>query len=111
MFAPIIKGAACFRVTIFLATIGTTTEVVIVLDRIAAVVSNPHEKDFKGFLKKKRLNTSGDLAFNRLESNRRKMRIDVKRSTKANIARINALGIASIRASMIGPNPNQKCRT
>ncbi len=47
IFAPIINGAACLRVTIFLATIGTTTDVVIVLERMAAVVSKPHEKDFK----------------------------------------------------------------
>ena len=45
-FAPIIKGAACFRFAIFLATIGTTTDVVIVLERMAAVVSSPQEKDF-----------------------------------------------------------------
>ena len=45
ILAPIIKGAACLSVTIFFATIGTTTEVVIVLDRMAAVVRSPHPKD------------------------------------------------------------------
>ena len=46
MLAPIIKGAACFRLTIFFATIGTTTDVVMVLDRIAAVVTSPQPNDF-----------------------------------------------------------------
>ena len=46
ILAPIIKGEACFNVAIFFATMGTTTEVVIVLERIAAVVSNPHPNDF-----------------------------------------------------------------
>ena len=46
IFAPIMNGAACFSVTIFLRTIGTTTEVVMVLERMAAVVSNPQIKDF-----------------------------------------------------------------
>ena len=46
MLAPIINGAACFMPVIFLPTIGTTTDVVIVLDRMAAVVTSPHAKDF-----------------------------------------------------------------
>ncbi len=46
ILAPIINGAASFNVAIFFATMGTTTEVVMVLERIAAVVSNPHAKDF-----------------------------------------------------------------
>src|SRR4051812_36937219 len=79
--APIIKGAACFRFTTLLATMGTTTEVVIVLDRIAAVVSNPHEKDFNGLLKKNLLNTSGDFAFRRSEINILKIRIDENSKT------------------------------
>lgn len=45
-FAPIIKGAACRRSAILFATMGTTTEVVIVLDLIAAVVNIPQPKDF-----------------------------------------------------------------
>ena len=52
MFAPKIKGKADLSFTTFLATKGTTNEVVIVLDRIAAVVSRPHAKDFNEFLKK-----------------------------------------------------------
>ncbi len=46
ILAPIIKGAACFRLTIFLATIGTTSEVVMVLERMAAVVKSPQVNDF-----------------------------------------------------------------
>ena len=46
MLAPKINGAASFNVAIFLATMGTTTDVVTVLERIAAVVSNPHVNDF-----------------------------------------------------------------
>ena len=66
ILAPIINGAACFSVAIFFATMGTTTEVVMVLERIAAVVNNPQVKDFNGFLKKKRLKTSGDFAFKKI---------------------------------------------
>jgi len=66
-FAPIMKGAACRKVVILFATMGTTTEVVIVLDLIAAVVSTPHEKDLNGCWKKNLLKASGDPAFNRFE--------------------------------------------
>ncbi len=52
--APIIKGAAARSLTTFFATRGTTRDVVIVLERMAAVVSNPHPNDFSGLLKKKR---------------------------------------------------------
>ena len=45
MFAPKIKGAACRRLTTFCATNGTTSDVVTVLDRMAAVVTSPHPKD------------------------------------------------------------------
>ena len=76
MFAPMMNGAACFSFTIFFATIGTTTEVVIVLDRIAAVVMRPHVKDFNGLLKKNLLKASGNRAFNKFEINLRKMRIE-----------------------------------
>ena len=52
MFAPKIKGRADRNLTTFFATKGTTSEVVMVLDRIAAVVSNPQPNDFNEFLKK-----------------------------------------------------------
>ena len=52
IFAPSIKGKADFNRTTFLATKGTTNDVVTVLDRIAAVVNNPQAKDFSEFLKK-----------------------------------------------------------
>lgn len=52
ILAPRINGAASFKVTIFFATKGTTREVVMVLDRIVAVMISPHPKDFKRLLKK-----------------------------------------------------------
>jgi len=52
MLAPSIKGKADFNRITFLATKGTTNDVVTVLERIAAVVNNPQVKDFNEFLKK-----------------------------------------------------------
>ena len=54
MLAPRINGTALRSFTIFFATSGTTREVVTELDRIAAVVSTPHAKDFSGLRKKNR---------------------------------------------------------
>jgi hypothetical protein len=51
IFAPIINGAACLSLTIFCATIGTTTEVVMVLDRMQPGKQAP-EKGFQLTLKK-----------------------------------------------------------
>ena len=107
MFAPMMKGAACFNVAIFFATIGTTTDVVMVLERIAAVVSKPHPKDFNSFLKKKRLNTSGDFAFSRSEISLRKISIEENSSPSDRMARKKPLGIFSIRKSIMGVNPTQ----
>lgn len=109
MFAPIIKGAACFRLTIFFATIGTTTEVVTVLERIAAVVTRPQKKDFNGFLKKKRLNISGDLTSSRLEINLLKIRIEENNNTSEMTIRRKAFEIFFSKKSIIGANPYQKC--
>ena len=111
IFAPMMKGAACFSLTIFCATIGTTTEVVMVLDRIAAVVSRPHVKDFNGLLKKKRLKTSGDFAFSRLEISLLKIRMDAKSNASANEARKKGLRTFAIKKSVSGLNPTQKCVT
>jgi len=52
MLAPNINAPACLSLIIFLATRGTTREVVMVLERIEAVVSSPHPNDLYGFLKK-----------------------------------------------------------
>ena len=52
ILAPMINGAASFNVAIFLATMGTTTDVVMVLERIAAVVSSPHANDLSWILEK-----------------------------------------------------------
>jgi hypothetical protein len=102
------NGAACLSLTIFFATIGTTTEVVMVLERIAAVVINPHKKDFNGLLKKNRLNISGFFAFKRSEINLRKIRMEEKSRANAKTAKKNALGIFAIKKLMMGLNPNQK---
>ena len=63
IFAPKMKGAACFSLTIFCATIGTTTEVVMVLERMAAVVSKPHDKGFQLTLKKETTEDFGRFCF------------------------------------------------
>jgi hypothetical protein len=107
--APMINGAASFKVAIFFATMGTTTDVVMVLDRIAAVVSSPHEKDLSGFVKKKRLNLSGDFAASRSEINLLKMRIEENKRPTAIMASKNGLSIVVNRKSIIGANPDQKC--
>ena len=52
MFAPMMNGMALRRRTTFLATRGTTSEVVTVLERIAAVVRKPQPNDFQAFRKK-----------------------------------------------------------
>ena len=64
IFAPNMNGTASRSLTIFFATMGTTMEVVIVLERIVAVVMRPQAKDFMGLLKKNLLKASGDFAFN-----------------------------------------------
>src|SRR5215510_7769588 len=95
--APIIKGAACLRVATFFATIGTTTDVVTVLERIAAVVTTPHPKDFNGFSKKKRLNASGDFAFSKSEMIFRKIKIELNSNTSAKNDRMKGLCIRSTK--------------
>jgi hypothetical protein len=82
---------------------------VIVLERIAAVVNRPQEKDLSGFLKKKRLNVSGDLAFNKFDINRRKIRIEEKSNTSENEIRKKTLEMWSKRNRIRGANPIQKC--
>ena len=111
MFAPRIKGAACLSFTIFCATIGTTTDVVMVLDRMAAVVNKPQAKDLSGLLKKKRLKTSGDFAFKRSEINLLKIRMDAKSKATAAVVRKNGLGILAIKKLVMELNPNQKWLT
>src|SRR5688572_7713905 len=58
MLAPIIKGAAFFNVTTRWATSGTTNDVVMVEERIAAVVVIPQKNAFQLFLKNRPLNCS-----------------------------------------------------
>src|SRR5690349_13151176 len=103
MLAPKIKGAAFRSDTIFCATIGTTTEMVIVLERMAAVVTMPQKKDFHAFLKKNRLKRSGDVASKRPEINFRNNKMDVKSNMNANKARRNPFGIIVNRKSTAQP--------
>ncbi len=109
MLAPRIKGAALRSDTIRWATIGTTTEVVIVLDRIAAVVIVPQKKDFQAFLKKKRLKRSGELANNNPEINFLKTRIEVNNKMNDSEASRNPLGITSTSHPTTGPNIYHFC--
>lgn len=99
IFAPIINGAAIRIFTIFFATIGTTIEVVIVLERIAAVVTSPQKKDFISPAKKNLLNVSGDWAFNKFEMSFLKIRIEITRRINDIIASTTPFEIfATIRS-------------
>src|SRR5689334_14870185 len=107
--APMMNGAACLRLTILFATMGTTTDVVIELERIAAVVSRPQEKDLNGLLKKKRLNTSGLLAFNKSDISLRKMSMDAKSRRIASTTRMKGLFTISMSQFVTNENPDQLC--
>ena len=76
IFAPRMNGAAFLRETKFFATIGTTNEVVMVLDLIAPVSTTPHVKDFSGLSKKNLPKDSGCLTFSAFETIRRNKSID-----------------------------------
>lgn len=108
MLAPKIKGAALRKETIRCATIGTTTEVVIVLDRMAAVVTVPQKNDFQSFLKKKRLNRSGELASNNLEISFLNNKIELNNNINATSASTKPLGMMVTTNSVTGPN-RYKC--
>lgn len=108
-FAPSINGAALRNETIRWATMGTTTDVVIVLERMAAVVIVPQKNDFQAFLKKNRLKRSGELASSRPEINFRKTRIEVNSRMNDNAARRNPLGISRTSHSITGPNIYHFC--
>ena len=99
--APMMKGAACFNLTIFFATMGTTTDVVIVLERIADVVMRPQAKDFNGLLKKKRLKVSGSRASNKFDISLRKIRTETNNNTSATVARKKGTGINLMRNPVI----------
>ena len=108
IFAPRIKGAAFFNDTIFCATMGTTTEMVIVLERIAAVVTIPQKKDFHAFLKKKRLNRSGEVASKSPDMIFLNSKIEVKSRANATSARKNPLGSNVNRTSVARPKSVQR---
>ena len=78
ILAPKINAPACLSLITFLATKGTTKEVVTVLDLIAAVVNKPHPKDLKGFLKKNFLNLDCEPNPKTLEITFRKNRMEPK---------------------------------
>jgi hypothetical protein len=85
---------------------GTTTEVVIVLDRIAPVVIIPQKKDFPGFLKKKRLNRSGELAKSIPEISLLKRRIEENNKINDVRTSTNPFEIVLTKKSIIELNPD-----
>ena len=103
MFAPKMNGAALRNGTMRCATMGTTTDVVMVLERIAAVVMVPQKKDFHAFLKKNLLKRSGELANSSPEINFRKTRMDTNSNVKDNAASKKP-GIIFASHSTTGPN-------
>lgn len=108
MLAPSINGTAFRRVIIFCATMGTTTDVVMVLERMAAVVNNPQKNDLMVFLKKNRLNFSGELAISNPDISFLNSRIDRNNKPKENRAKRNPLGMIFTRKSIIELNPDHK---
>lgn len=104
MLAPKMNGAAFRSETIRCATIGTTTDMVMVLERIAAVVTVPQKKDFQAFLKKKRLKRWGELASSKPEINFLKTRMEENKRINESAASKNPLGIKSPSHSTTGPN-------
>lgn len=109
MFAPKMNGAALRSETIRWATMGTTTEMVIVLERIAAVVTVPQKKDFHAFLKKKRLKRSGELASSKPEINFLNSKMDAKRRMNESAASRKPFGIRATNPFTTGPNMYHFC--
>lgn len=107
MFAPKIKGAAFFMETIRFATRGTTTEVVIVEDRMAAVVVTPQKNALSLFLKNRSLNFSGDRVSSNSEINFLKIRIDKNSKKNERIAKMKPFGMDSTRKSINVVKPDQ----
>src|SRR5262245_10499392 len=105
MFAPRINGTASSSFTTFLATIGTTSEVVTELERMAAVVSIPQPKDFSGLWKKNLWNLSGDPKPRRFVSTSRKKRIDPKRSANESTMSTKPLPIVVTSQDVNVPKP------
>ena len=99
-FAPIMNGAAMRSLTTFLATSGTTTDVVMVLDLMAAVVINPQKKDFISPAKKNRLKFSGDCALSKSEISFLKIKIEMTRRMKETTVNAMGLGISRTRKSV-----------
>ena len=97
MLAPKMNGAASFNFTTFFATSGTTNEVVTVLDLMAAVVSNPHPKDFSVLLKKNRWNLSCEPKPRILVITFRKNKIELKSNAIARSAKRKPLLIRLLR--------------
>jgi hypothetical protein len=87
---------------------GTTTEIVIVLDRIAAVVTAPQKNDFQAFLKKNLLKRSGDVASKSPEINFRNNKMEVNKSMNASNPRRNPLGMMVSKKSTAQPKSVQR---
>lgn len=108
MLAPRINGAAFFNETKRCATMGTTTDVVIVEERMAAVVVTPQKKEVNVFLKNSRLNRSGEFPRNKPEISFRKTRIEINNKTNDNSTSINPLPIKFTSTSTSILNPDQE---
>jgi hypothetical protein len=78
-----------------------------VLERIAAVVTIPHRKDFGALLKKNLLNFCGELAIKIPEIILRNKRIEGNSRANDIIARTNPLWIVSTKKLMMGSKPDQ----
>lgn len=109
VFAPKMNGAALRNDTMRCATIGTTTDVVMVLERMAAVVMVPQKKDFHAFLKKNRLNRSGELARNNPEISFLKSRMEENSSMNDSAASINPLSMVFTTHATTEPNKYHFC--
>ncbi len=103
MLAPRMNGTTPFSLTNFLATRGTTNDVVIVLDLIAAVINSPQPKDWIGLLKKYRFTRSCVRNPSKLEITRLKRSIDPKSMEKERMMRTSPLPISSTSRVIIAP--------
>src|SRR5690606_19230894 len=103
MFAPRINGTTSRNETTFFAAIGTTSEVVTVLDRIAAVVTSPQKNDLNGLTNTSLLNVSCNRLVRRLVMSLLKTMIEMKRSPKDRVTRRNTLAMLPTRKSITGP--------
>ena len=95
MFAPRINGTDWLSRITFFATNGTTSEVVIVLERIAAVSTSPQPKHFIGLWKKNRCTPVPYVCNPSIaDSTLRKKSIDPNSNANERITRMKPLSIS-----------------